>query len=182
LEQTNIIQEHILIDACKKGNSLAFTQLYNCYSKDVFNSILRFIDNIAEAEDLLQESFLAAYQNLNQFDTHSNFRAWVKRIALNKTISFLRKKKIVFNEWNDNIDSLDEIIDESKFAFQVQSLQKAIQQLPYSYKTIIQLYVIDDIPQEEIGQMLGLSHNTVRTQYHRAKQKILQILQKQQVV
>jgi RNA polymerase sigma-70 factor (ECF subfamily) len=64
----------------------------------------------------------------------------------------------------------------------VQSLQKAIQQLPYSYKTIIQLYVIDDIPQEEIGQMLGLSHNTVRTQYHRAKQKILQILQKQQVV
>lgn len=176
MEQVNDIQEYILIDACKKGNSLAFTQLYNLYSKDVFNSIIRLLNNVTEAEDLLQESFLAAYQNLNQFETHSNFRAWLKRIAINKTISFLRKKKIVFNEWNDNIDTIDEKFDESKFTFQIHSIQQAIEQLPYSYKAIVQLYVVDEIPQEEIGQILGLSHNTVRTQYHRAKQKILQIL------
>lgn len=179
MEQVNDIQEYILIDACKKGNSLAFTQLYNLYNKEVFNSILRLLNNVTEAEDLLQESFLAAYQNLSKFEAHSNFRAWLKRIAINKTISFLRKKKIEFNEWNDNIESTDETFDESKFSFQVQSIQQAIEQLPYSYKAIVQLYVLDDIPQEEIGQMLGLSHNTVRTQYHRAKQKILQILQKE---
>lgn len=177
MEQTLNIEEHVLIEACKKGNGLAFTQLYNSYCKDVFNSIFRLVNNITEAEDLLQESFLAAYQNIKQFDGHSNFKAWLRRIAINKTISFLRKKKVYFNELNDNIDTEDVVFDECKFNFQVQSLKDAIGQLPFSYKTIVQLFVIDEIPQEEIGKMLGLSHNTVRTQYHRAKQKILQLLQ-----
>jgi RNA polymerase sigma factor (sigma-70 family) len=182
LEKANYIQEQILIDACKKGNSLAFTQLYSNYSKEVFNSITRLVSNNVEAEDLLQESFIAAYQNIKQFDKHTNFKAWIKRIAINKSITFLRKKKIVFNEWNDKIDALDEKIDETAFSFQVEAIKSAIQQLPYTYKTIVQLYVLDEIPQEEIGQMLGLSHNTVRIQYHRAKQKILQLLQNEKVV
>lgn len=181
MEETKNIQDDILIDACRKGNTLAFTQLYNRYSKEVYNSILRFINNTGEAEDLLQESFLSAYQNLSKFTTHNNFKAWVRRIAINKSISVLRKRKIVFNEWNENLDAEDEKIDESKFSFEVESIKTAIQQLPLSYKTIVQLYVLDEIPQEEIAQMLGLTNNNVRIQYHRAKQKILSIIQKQEV-
>lgn len=70
----------------------------------------------------------------------------------------------------------EEGIDEKAFVMRVEEVRKAIDALPEGYRTVVQLYLFENIPQEEIGQLLGLAHNTVRIQYHRAKQKILQNL------
>jgi RNA polymerase sigma factor (sigma-70 family) len=70
----------------------------------------------------------------------------------------------------------DEPVDEKAFVFKVEEVKKAIAALPEGYRTIVQLYLVENIPQAEIGNMLGLTHNTVRIQYHRAKQKIMRTL------
>ncbi|MFX5510209.1 sigma factor, partial [Acinetobacter baumannii] len=82
------------VERGKKGDSRAFTELYHRYAKELYNSIFRIVQHTGEAEDLLQESFVIACQQINQFEQRSSFGAWIKRIAINKAISSLRKKKI----------------------------------------------------------------------------------------
>ncbi len=169
-----------LVEKCKLGDVLSYSQLYNKYAKAMYNTSLRILNNVGDAEDVLQEAFTDAFRHLNDFRYNSSFGAWLKRIVINKSISLLRKRKM---QWVDvelaNISESranDVTIDEEAFEFKVEEVRRAIQQLPDGYRTVVNLYLMEEIPQEEIGQMLGISHNTVRTQYHRAKQKLLTIL------
>lgn len=170
------ISNHELVTLCRRGDASAYTALYNKFSKEVYNTIVRIVQHTGEAEDLLQEVFVAVFQSMDNFQEHSNFGAWIKRIAINRSISLLRKRKVSFQEMDmlNPADLKDEdSIDENDFAFKVQEVMRAINELPDGYRTVVQLYLVENIPQEEIGRILGISHNTVRTQYHRAKQKIL---------
>ncbi len=166
------------MERCKRGDASGYTELYNRYAKEVYNSIYRLVNHTGEAEDLLQEAFLAAFQAIGGFEHTGGFRAWVKRIAINKAISWLRKKKVRLVELEVGGIRVEEEegIDEEAFAFTVEEVKKAIEALPEGYRTIVQLYLVENIPQAEIGAMLGLAHNTVRIQYHRAKQRILKTL------
>ncbi|MFX5207089.1 sigma-70 family RNA polymerase sigma factor, partial [Acinetobacter baumannii] len=73
----------------------------------------------------------------------------------------------------------DEAIDEAGFELKVEAVKKAINALPEGYRTVVNLYLFEQLPQEEIGVLLGISHNTVRTQYHRAKAKIWKTLKEE---
>ncbi|SEL49321.1 RNA polymerase sigma factor [Parapedobacter koreensis] len=168
-----------LIALCRAGHDVGFTGLYNKYAKPVYNSICRIISHTAEAEDILQESFYHAFADIHRLQNTASFGAWVNRIALNRSITHIRKRKIFFTD-ADEIEIADEEgYDEDAtelFDCKVEDVRKAIEQLPQGYKTILSLYLFEDIPQEEIGKMLGVSHTTVRTQYHRAKKKVIQAL------
>jgi RNA polymerase sigma factor (sigma-70 family) len=169
-----------LIAMCRRGDATAYTELYNEHSQAVYNTIIRLVKHTAEAEDVLQESFVAAFQRIDQFRFTGGFRAWIKRIAINKSVDLIRKRKISFvelePEWLPNQE--DEQTDETAFQFTMDAVADAIDALPVTYRTIFNLYVVENIPQAEIAQMLGLENTTVRTQYHRAKQKILTTLTK----
>ncbi|RZK47290.1 MAG: RNA polymerase sigma factor, partial [Pedobacter sp.] len=105
-----------------------------------------------------------------------NFEAWVKRIAINKSISHLRKRKIEFADLGFTEAQAEEdydIAENEIFESKVEDVKKCIAELPDGYRTIVTLYLFEQMPQEEISKLLGISHNTVRTQYHRAKKKIL---------
>jgi RNA polymerase sigma factor (sigma-70 family) len=168
------------VERGKQGDSRAFTELYHRYAKELYNSIFRIVQHTGEAEDLLQESFVVAFQQLHQFEQRSSFGAWIKRIAINKAISSLRKKKIRFEELApDPSLKEEEGIDEATFILKVEAVKKAIASLPEGYRTVVNLYLFDQLPQEEIGELLGISHNTVRTQYHRAKAKIWKTLKEE---
>lgn len=178
-ELTETIGFDDLVERCKKGDTKAYTDLYHRHAKELYNTIYRFVNHTGEAEDLLQDTFLAAYQHINQFQYKSSFNAWLKRIAINKAISFIRKRKIKFSETEiETVSIADEVFDEAGFTLKVDEVKKAITQLSDGYRTIVNLYLFENIPQEEIGEMLGISHTTVRTQYHRAKAKIYESLQK----
>lgn len=180
---TKTIPYNDLIERCKKGDTQAFTSLYNSYAKEVYNTIYRLVNHTGEAEDILQETFVAMYQHIEQFQYKSSFIAWLKRIAINKSISEIRKKKIQFSTVEiEKVQMVDEVFDEANFSLQVAEVKKAIMQLSEGYRTIVNLYLIENIPQEEIGDLLGISHSTVRTQYHRAKAKIYASLQKGGIV
>ena len=184
MEFPETITHEELVDKCKRGDPSGYTGLYNLYAKEIYNSIYRLVNHTAEAEDILQESFVAAFQAISGFEHTGGFRAWVKRIAINKSIDCLRKKKLRFVELEPAGIRMEEVepVDENAFIFQVAEVKKAIEVLPESYRTIFQLHVFENIPQVEIARMLDIAPNTVRIQYFRAKQKILTTLKERGIV
>jgi RNA polymerase sigma factor (sigma-70 family) len=180
LELLETITHEEMVEKCKRGDPSGYTGLYQRHSKEVYNTIYRLVNHTAEAEDLLQETFVAAFNAIGRFEHTGGFRAWIKRIAINKSLSYLRKKKIRMVELEPASTRIEEEdpIDEKAFAFKVEEVKQAIDALPDGFRTIVQLYLFENIPHAEIGEMLGLTNTTVRVQYHRAKQKILQTLTK----
>lgn len=168
-----------LIAMCQANNDLGFSQLYQKYARRIYNSIHRIVSHTAEAEDILQETFVTVFKDIERLSNVLNVEAWLKRIAINRSISHIRKKKIEFTDLGfTEIEAEEEYnVDENEiFENKVEDVRICIEQLPPGYKTIVNLYLFEQIPQEEIAVMLGISHNTVRTQYHRAKKKIISSL------
>lgn len=171
--------DHELIAMCQANNDLGYTELYRKYARRIYNSIHRIVSHTAEAEDILQETFVTVFKEIGRLSNVINFEAWVKRIAINRSISHLRKKKIEFTDLGfTELEAEKEYsIEENEiFENKVEDVRNCIATLPQGYKTIVSLYLFEQIPQEEIAVMLGISHNTVRTQYHRAKKRILSSL------
>lgn len=176
MQSTEKITDQTLISMCQAGKDFGFTALYNRYARGVYNSISRIISHTAEAEDILQETFYTVFSEIHKLNGVLNFEAWIKRIAINRSISHLRKKKILFSDLADTefADEEEYSADENEiFDCRVEDVRNSIEQLPHGYKTVLNLYLFENMPHEEIATMLGISHNTVRTQYHRGKKKIL---------
>jgi RNA polymerase sigma factor (sigma-70 family) len=158
---------------------MTYEEIYHRYAKEVYNSIYRIVQHTGEAEDVLQETFIEAFEDLDFFFSHPQPAAWLKRVGINKAISLLRKRKLLHIVSNDDFPDLNmEKVDEHEFELEINQVMQAIEQLPIGYRTIVQLYLIEDIPQEEIGQMLGIAHGTVRSQYFRARKQIISLVQK----
>lgn len=165
-----------LITACKRGDVAAYTRLYELHSGSVYNTIERLIVHTGEAEDILQDSFVAAFQGIEKFRNTGGFRAWIKRIAINKSIERLRKRKVRFVELEQECDLQDEVTDEADFELTMTRVTAAIDTLPEGYRVIFNLFAIENLPHTEIAQLLEMETGTVRTKYHRAKHKILEAL------
>ena len=179
MELAVLPQRDELIERCLRGDTLGYKELYVRYSKAMYNTCLRMLNNVAEAEDVLQESFIEAFKNLQRFEYRTSFGGWLKQICINRAINQLKKRKI---EWVDmeqvaGYDSADEIpLDETEIALQVDTVKKAIMQLPDGYRTVLNLYLLEGYDHEEIAGILQVAESTTRTQYMRAKQKLLQLL------
>lgn len=174
----NLVRDE-MVERCKLGDRAGYETLYRQYSKAMYNTSLRIVNNSADAEDVLQEAFLDAFRSLNDFHYHSTFGAWLKRIVINKSINILRKRKmnlVELEQSNGLAQVLEEQPDEQEIQFKVEQVKKAIQKLADGYRTVLSLYLLEGYDQEEISEILGISHNTVRTQYIRAKQKLLLII------
>lgn len=174
----NIIQDE-LVERCKRGDTLGYEALYRQYSKAMYNTTLRIVNNTGDAEDVLQEAFLDAFRSLHEFHYRSTFGAWLKRIVINKSINVLRKRKMDLVELEKTAALSfmeEEAVDEKEMQLKVEEVKKAIRRLPHGYRTVLSLYLLEGYDHEEISEIIGISHNTVRTQYIRAKQKLLNIL------
>ena len=179
MELTATIARDELVERCKQGHAPSYEALYLKYAKAMFNTSLRIVNNRADAEDVLQEAFVDAFRSLTDFHYRSTFGAWLKKIVINKSINVLRKRRVNLMDIDEsNVQSLpqDESVDEKEITFKVQQVKKAIEKLPDGYRTVLSLYLLEGYDQEEISEIIGISHNTVRTQYIRAKQKLLNII------
>jgi len=182
LELTATIMRDELVERCKEGDTLGYEALYRQYCKAMYNTSLRIVNNTGDAEDVLQEAFLDAFRSLNDFQYHSTFGAWLKRIVINKSINTLRKRKldlIDIEQTNAIAIPEEDSIDERELQWKVSEIKKAITQLPDGYRAVITLYLLEGYDQEEIAKILGIAHTTVRTQYIRAKQKLIYILKQE---
>jgi len=179
LELTAVLFYDELVAKCKKGDVQSFEMLYRQYAKPMYNTSLRIVNNASDAEDVLQESFVAAFHYLDKFDYSSTFGAWLKRIVINKSINVLRQRRLTLVDIDEtSIHEIQdtEILDEENIRLKIEEIKKAMASLPNGYRTVLSLFLFEGYDYEEIGDILQISGSTVRTQYHRAKQKLLQLL------
>jgi RNA polymerase sigma factor (sigma-70 family) len=179
LELTAPIQHDELVERCRQGDRRSYSELYHKYAKAMFNTSLRILNHTADAEDVLQESFVDAFAAIESFGYKSTFGAWLKRIVINKSINALRKRKmeIIDIEKTGALHlAEEEVFDEEALNYKVEEIKKALRDLPNGYRTVLSLHLFEGYDQEEIADILQISHTTVRTQYMRAKQKLLLLI------
>jgi RNA polymerase sigma factor (sigma-70 family) len=185
--KTNLyIDRHVeLVERCKLGERKAQYELYKSYSKAMFNICMRIINHVGEAEDALQEAFVDAFSNLHQFRQQSTFGAWLKQIVVHKAINQVRSRKVKWveiEEWQEgeSIEPSEEILvwDEDDVSLEVERIRNAVLKLPDGYRVVLSLYLFEGYDHEEIGEVLGISESTSRTQYKRGKRKLIEVMEK----
>jgi len=165
-----------LIEECRKGNSRAQFRLYNQYAKAMYNIAYRMLNNREDAEDILQETFVDCFRNINSFRFESTFGAWLKRILINKCINHLQKKRIDLT-LTDELPNIG-YEEEDETVYDISKITRGIEMLPDGYRVIISLYLLEGYDHSEISQILGISESTSKSQYSRAKEKLRRQLAK----
>ena len=167
-----------LVERSKLGDQKTQYKLYSLYVNAMFNVSIRMVKSKEDAEDILQESFTEAFRNLESFRYESTFGSWLKRIVINKSINHLKLKRIPLiafdNHENMIIQEEEEDIKEENL--DVSSIKLFIKQLPQGYQTIINLYLIEGYDHGEISEILGITTSTSKSQYHRAKKKLITLM------
>jgi RNA polymerase sigma-70 factor (ECF subfamily) len=173
-------KEHIhkkLIESCKKGNERSKYELYQLYAKAMFNVCYRILNNREEAEDMLQEAFTQAFLKLDTFRHESGFGTWLKRIVVNKCINAINKKRIELDYLEENYKKdvpIEE--DEIEVEYSVDTVKKVMLDLPEGGRVIFSLYLLEGYDHFEISQILNISESTSKSQFMRAKRRIIEIL------
>lgn len=146
----------------------------------MYNICLRMVGTQVEAEDVMQEAFLNAFIKIDTYQGVVSFGAWLKKIVINRSLDHLKKRKIKFEELNEKIPDEEPVnIDISEI--QMEKLKNAIQQLPDGYRVVLSLYLLEGYDHEEIAQILGITNVSSRSQYMRAKLKLREMLQKEEL-
>jgi RNA polymerase sigma factor (sigma-70 family) len=180
----------ILIEGCRKGDRKAQFEIYKSYYQAMYNVCLRIVNDRTEAEDIMQDSFLAAFDKISQFRGDVSFGAWLKRIVINRSLDYLKKKKIVFADIKQTRLS-DEILfqhdsDPETFEFEairkVEEVKEAMAQLAEGYRIILNLHLIEDMGFDDIAGMMNISSSTVRSQYARGRKKLIEVIKENKTI
>ncbi|WP_299188893.1 RNA polymerase sigma factor [uncultured Aquimarina sp.] len=178
--KTNILYTHKdLIDKSKSGDRNSQYKLYELYVDAMYNVSMRIVSIREDAEDIIQDSFVDAFKNLTTFRYESTFGSWLKRIVINKSINHLKLKKIPITALDKHEYHITEEIKESVNTRDIEKIKKGITRLPDGYRQIINLYLIEGYDHIEISEILEISSSTSKSQYHRAKKKLIQIINTQ---
>lgn len=168
-----------IIEGSKLGDQRAQYKLYQLYSKAMFNVCFRMMNNLEEAEDLLQDSFTDAFRRLHSFRFESSFGHWLKRIVVNKCINEIKRKKADLSFYDDMgwFENLEEEKEEAYGkGLTVDNVKAAMKELPSGARMIFSLYLLEGYDHVEISQILNISESNSKSQYMRAKRKVKEIL------
>ncbi len=167
-----------LIERCLEGDRTAQYELYRKYNRAMYNTAWRIVRDDQEAEDILQEAFINAFQYLHTFQGTSTFGAWLKRIVVNKSLNILQKNRLPLDNLNDEEHDVPQEEEESIYVDQdeLERVRNAIEDLPDGYRVILSLYLLEGYDHLEISEILGISVGTSKSQYNRAKKKLREML------
>jgi len=176
--------ERALVARAQQGDADAFTELVNLYDRRIFRLARHITDNAEDAEDVLQETFLRAYEHMSEFQGHSRFYTWLVRIAINQALMKLRQRR------HGREVSLDEPVDtgeetvtreiavwdnpEQRYSREElrEILAQAIRSLPPIFRTVFILRDVDELSTEETAAALNLSVPAVKTRLLRARLRL----------
>ncbi len=169
------------IDRCRNGDQKAQAELYKLYYKSMYNVSLRIVQDEMEAEDVMQESFLKAFSKLNTYKGEVSFGAWLKKIVVNRSLDILKKRKVKFEEINERTHDKIETQTVSQ-KVDMDKIKKAVYSLPDGYRVVLSLFLFEGYDHSEISEVLGISNSASRTQYLRAKNKLREMLNREEVL
>lgn len=159
----------------------AFRHVYKMLSGKLYYICLRYLKNEGDAQDILQETFVAAYHKIDSFNGNGSFEGWIKRIAVNNCLQKLKtdKKNFTFNNsLRDNEDFIEEETHYLKKEETEERLLRAMNELPVGYRTILNLAILEDYSHKEIGLLLNITESTSRSQLSRAKAALKEKLER----
>ncbi|PCH76015.1 MAG: RNA polymerase subunit sigma [Flavobacteriaceae bacterium] len=175
--ETAVIHKNPLIDRCLKGDAKAQFELYKKYYKAMFNTSLRILNDRFEAEDVMQDAFLAAFTKLESYSGTVSFGAWLKRIVINKSLTALKKNnrlETIPLELAKQVNSAPEI--SAPQGLEPTTILARMQQLKPTYKIALTLHLIEGYDAKEIAQIMDVSYENSRTIISRAKNKLRTLL------
>lgn len=172
------ITERDLISGCIEGNRRMQEELYRRFSPRMYAVCLRYAGTAEEAQDILQEGFIKIFKKLETFRGDGSFEGWIRRIFVNTAIEHFRRKKYLqpVTEKEENtlegnyLSVLDELAE--------RDILDLVQQLSPGYRTVFNMYVVEGYTHKEIGDMLGISEGTSKSQLSRAKVILQEMVKK----
>ncbi|MEC7564128.1 MAG: sigma-70 family RNA polymerase sigma factor [Planctomycetota bacterium] len=167
-----------LLQSAQQGDQSAFSQLVRRYQQPLLRAMLPVTDTTEEAQDVVQDTFVQAYRNLDTFRGDSSFFTWIYRIAFNLANARKRRKRpIAVDTTKLSLPSADPSAEKRFEEVEFRSeLRKAISQLSTDHQQVIILRELDELEYEEIAIRLGLSVGTVRSRLHRARAQLRDLL------
>ena len=172
-----------LIKRCRENDREAQFEIYKIYYRQMYNTSLRIVNNTAEAEDIMQESFLDAFRKIGDYTGQGDFGGWLRRIVVNNSLDTLKKRRPEV-ELDENYSGMTDEEDDAtaNIEYRIEEIRKAISLLPDSYRIIISLFLLEGYDHEEIAQILNISYGASRTRFSRARQKLLSVLSEQRTI
>lgn len=144
----------------------------------MYNVALRIVGSSEEAEDVLQEAFLRAFDKLYTFSGASTFGAWLKRIVINQALTHVKQRKGEVR-WDDHTP--EPIVEYAPFDYDLHTdlatIKEAVKQLPDGFRMVFSLYLLEGYDHREIAEILDISESTSKSQLNRAKKKLLELIE-----
>ncbi len=178
--------DYDLAQASSQGDMAAFETLYERHHRRVYSLCLRMVANSTEAEELAQEVFIQLFRKLGSFRGESAFTTWLHRLTVNHVLMHFRKKGVKLEKTTEEgeIGEIQDLIqgvgERPRFVDRI-ALDKAIAELPPGYRTVFVLHDVEGFEHEEIGNMLGVSTGTSKSQLHKARMRLREFLNKKKL-
>lgn len=180
-----------LIEGCKRGERNAQKQMFELYQPQLMGTCLRYTKDQERAKDILQDSFIKIFANIGKFEDTGSFEGWMRRVVVNTAIDHLRKKKndhVFLGEESSpedhrdkQLDEEEDVIEEEEFKrSKAEEIVEALQELSPAYRTIFNLYVVENYSHKEIADMLDINIGTSKSNLAKAKKNLKNLLGKKE--
>lgn len=182
-ERSQTLSDLELARRAAAGDAAAFEQLYAQHHRRVYSLCLRMLGNASQAEDMTQEAFLQVYKKIGSFRGDSAFTTWLHRLTVNQVLMHFRKRGVKLehtSEEGDFTNVVETPIQSTRRISMVDrlALEKAISELPPGYRTVFVLHDVEGYEHEEIAHLLGVSIGTSKSQLHKARMRLRELLTK----
>ncbi|HEX8847702.1 MAG TPA: RNA polymerase sigma factor [Pyrinomonadaceae bacterium] len=179
-----VATDHVLAKRAGQGDMSAFEELYRRHHRRVYSLCLRMTQNVTEAEDLAQEAFVQLFRKIGSFRGESAFTTWLHRLTVNQVLMHFRKRSVRDEKTTEEGETPDQAVlgTENPNRMPVVdriALDNAIAQLPQGYRTVFVLHDVEGYEHEEIGRMLGCAVGTSKSQLHKARMKLRNLLRRE---
>ncbi|MEY3424805.1 MAG: hypothetical protein RL679_163 [Bacteroidota bacterium] len=168
-----------LVIECVKGDSRAQRMLFERFSKKMLGVCMRYAKSTEQAEDVLQDGFIKVFSKLNDFKHDGSLEGWIRRIMVNTSLDQIRKENKLLG--NTSLDNVDYKLQNNAFVLEnlaAKDLMKMVQSMPVGYKVVFNMFAIEGYSHKEISEHLGISENTSKSQYSRARAYLRERLEK----
>ncbi|MFT6245592.1 MAG: RNA polymerase sigma-70 factor (ECF subfamily) [Salibacteraceae bacterium] len=176
------LEHRKLLKACLSGKNEAFKEMYDIFSQDMFKVCCMYAPDTDTANDFLQDGFIKVFQNLHKYQPSGSLGGWIRRVIVNSCIDNIRRdhwSKIMTSFEEQEID-ITEIYNDSDFENELNSRTffEITNELPVGYRTILNLYFLEEYTHKEISELLGISVGTSKSQLFKAKRYLKEVLLK----
>ena len=164
------MDQQLLVKQCLKNNRVSQKLLYDKYKGVMLGLCYRYTKSMDDAEDVLQEGFIKVFAKLKQYKYEGDLGAWIRRIMVNSALNYLKKNARFRDEFFNDLSEMHPVVRETpEVLLDAKELAALIRRLPAGYQTIFNLHAVEGYTHPEIGEMLGITDSTSRSQYTRAR-------------